>query len=97
MRFRSVTILGNRFGARRIRATARLVSIILINAISVNAQVEPPGHAGPSPRPKAITSPELSPRKFTGEREKTRLAASKNQRPEFSSRRFTGKEGDLAP
>jgi hypothetical protein len=73
MRFRRVIILGNGFGARRISTVAWLISIILINTITVNAQVDPPGHAGQSPRPKAITSPELSPRKFTG------------------------KEGDLAP
>jgi hypothetical protein len=45
MRFRRVIILGNGFGARRISGVARLISIILINAITVNAQVDPPGHA----------------------------------------------------
>ena len=45
MRFRRVIILGNGFGARRISTVARLISIILVNAITVNAQVDPPGHA----------------------------------------------------
>ena len=45
MRFRRVIILGNGFGARRISTVAWLISIILINTITVNAQVDPPGHA----------------------------------------------------
>jgi hypothetical protein len=53
MRFRRVIILGNGFGARRTRAaartraTARLISIILVNAITVNAQVGKEGDLAP--------------------------------------------------
>src|SRR5882724_6415813 len=43
MRFRKVIILRNGFGATSIRATARFFTVILINAITLNAQVASPG------------------------------------------------------
>jgi hypothetical protein len=50
MRFSRGIILKAGIGATSIRAAAHLISIFLINAITLNAQVGPPGNAA---RPEA--------------------------------------------
>jgi hypothetical protein len=45
MRFSRNIILRDGVGATPIRALARFVGIILINAITLNAQIVPPGNA----------------------------------------------------
>jgi hypothetical protein len=45
MRFSRGIILRGGFGATTIRAAAHFISIFLINAVTLNAQIAPPGHA----------------------------------------------------
>ncbi len=57
MKFRRIIIFGNGVRTKPIGAAARVVSMILINTVTLNAQVASPGHATGPEAPVIPQSP----------------------------------------